>query len=323
MSRPLRIIYDGAWYHVMNRGRQGGEIFSDVEDYQAFIDLLQESCRMWQVKIAAYCLMSNHYHLLLQTPHSNLSRCMRHINGIYTQRYNCLHRSDGQLFRGRYKAIVVDADSYLLELVRYIHRNPVRAGMVKKVDEYRWSSHMGYISKSKAWNWLYCDFVLGMLDENKNRRRGVYKQFVSMGDSQKIEQFFEKKHIPAILGDDPFVDRIKRKYFNEKRHDEVPESKVLAPDINVIKQAVCSIYRKSPEDLRISRRGGGNEARNVAIYLIRQYTGEKLTRIGREFNISKYTTVSSAVLKIGKELQKDKRLKKRINTIEKQFANSQ
>lgn len=323
MSRPLRIIYDGAWYHVMNRGRQGGDIFSDAEDYQAFIDLLQESCRMWQVKIAAYCLMSNHYHLLLQTPNSNLSRCMRHINGIYTQRYNRLHRSDGQLFRGRYKAIVVDADSYLLELVRYIHRNPVRAGMVKKVDDYRWSSHKGYLSKSKVWNWLYCDLVLEMLDKNKNRQPGVYKQFVSMGDSQKIEQFFEKKHLPAILGDDSFVERIKRKYFNEKHHDEVPESKVLAPDMNAIKQAVCSVYRKSPEDLRVSRRGGKNEARNVAIYLIRQYTGETLTRIGREFNISKYTTVSSAVLKIGKELQQDKRLKKRINTIEKQFTNSQ
>jgi len=322
MSRPLRIIYDGAWYHVMNRGRQGEAIFSDVEDYQAFIDLLQESCRMWQVKIAAYCLMSNHYHLLLQTPHSNLSRCMRHINGIYTQRYNRLHRSDGQLFRGRYKAIVVDADSYLLELVRYIHRNPVRAGMVKRAGDYRWSSHKGYISKSKAWNWLYRDLVLGMLEKNKNRQPGVYKQFVSMGESQEIEQFFEKKHIPTILGDDSFVDRIKGKYFKEKRHEEVPESKVLAPDINRIKQAVCCIYRTSPEDLCISRRGGKNEARNVAIYLIRQYTGEKLMRIGREFNISKNSTVSSAVLKIGKELQKDKRLKKRINTIEKQFANS-
>jgi len=323
MSRPLRIMYDGAWYHVMNRGRRGEKIFSCVDDYQAFIELLQESCRMWQVKIAAYCLMSNHYHLLLQTPQSNLSRCMRHINGIYTQRYNRLHHSDGQLFRGRYKAVVVDADSYLLELVRYIHRNPVRAGMEKKTGDYKWSSHKGYISKSRKWNWLYRDFVLEMFDPNKNRQLGVYKQFVSMVDSHEIEQFFKKKHIPAILGDDSFIDKIKEKYFKEKQHEEVPESKVLAPDVNRIKQAVCSKYRTSPEEMSVSRRGGRNEARNVAIYLIRQYTGEKLTIIGREFNVSKYSTVSSAVLKIRNELQKDKRLKKRINDIEKQFVNGQ
>ena len=110
MARPWRIIYDGAWYHVMNRGRRGEDVFPEAGDFKAFIDLLQESCRMWQVRIAAYCLVNNHYHLLIQTPQANLSRCMRHINGIYTQRYNRRHRSDGPLFRGRYKAIVVDAD---------------------------------------------------------------------------------------------------------------------------------------------------------------------------------------------------------------------
>jgi len=178
--------------------------------------------------------MNNHYHLLLQTPQSNLSRCMRHINGIYTQRYNRLYRSDGQLFRGRYKAIVVDADSYLLELVRYIHRNPIRAGIVKQVGDYKWSSHKGYVSKSKDWNWLYKDFVLGMLDKNKNRQISSYKRFISMDDSDEIEQFFKKKHIPSILGDDSFVDKIKEKYFKEKQHVEVPESKVLSPDINRI-----------------------------------------------------------------------------------------
>ena len=109
-------------------------------------------------------------------------------------------------------------------------------------------------------------------------------------------------HIPSILGDDSFVDNITEKYFKEKQDQEVPESKVLASDIERIKQAVCSQYRTRPDDLLVSRRGTENEARNVAIYLIRQYTGEKLVSIGHEFNISKYSTVSSVVLKVGNEL---------------------
>ncbi len=227
------------------------------------------------------------------------------------------------MFRGRYKAIVVDADSYLLELVRYIHRNPIRANIVKNVDDYKWSSHKGYLSKSKEWNWLNKDFVLEMLGPNKSRQLSSYKRFISMDDSNEIEQFFKKKNIPSILGDDSFVDNIKEKYFKEKQHMEVPESKILSPDINRIKQVVCSKYRANPEDLIVSKRGETNEARNAAIYLIRQYTGEKLMRIGREFNISKYSTVSSVILKMGNELQKDKKLKKRINDIEKLLVKGQ
>ena len=141
MSRPLRIQYPNAWYHVMNRGRRGEELFTCKEDFNTFIDLLKDLVDEYKVNIAAYCLMSNHYHLLIQTPGANISRSMRHLNGIYTQRYNRRHNYDGQLFRGRYKCILVDADSYLLELVRYIHRNPLEAGMVDNMNKYLYSSH--------------------------------------------------------------------------------------------------------------------------------------------------------------------------------------
>jgi len=122
MSRPLRIEYPGAWYHVMNRGRRSESIFSDRYDYLKFIDLLIEISEMWNVNVAAYCLMTNHYHILLQTPDGNISRCMRHLNSVYTQRYNRRHGLDGQLFRERYKSILVCNDSHLLQLVRYIHK---------------------------------------------------------------------------------------------------------------------------------------------------------------------------------------------------------
>jgi REP element-mobilizing transposase RayT len=307
----------------MNRGRRGEKIFHGADDYQAFIDLLKESSRMWQVRIAAFCLMSNHYHLLLQTPRANLPRCMRHINGIYTQGYNRLYSSDGQLFRGRYKAILIDADSYLLELVRYIHRNPVRAGIVRRIDDYTWCSHQGYISKKREWNWVYKDFVLDILEPHKSRQRRAYNTFVAHEDSKEILHFFQKKNIPAVLGNDSFIDKIRKKYFKEKQHQEVPESKALAPDIQTIKRAVCKTCKVKPEDLLISKRGTTNVDRNVAIYLIRQYAGEKLERIGKEFNISNYSTVSSIVVKVDRELQKNKRLKKRIENIVKQLSKGQ
>ena len=122
-----------------------------------FIDLLIEISEMWNVNIAAYCLMKNHYHILLQTPDGNISRCMRHLNSVYTQRYNRKHGLDGQLFRGRYKSILVCNDSHLLQLVRYIHKNPVKAGLVKDITDYEWSSYKGYLSYAKKWNWLHKD----------------------------------------------------------------------------------------------------------------------------------------------------------------------
>ena len=135
MSRPLRIEYPDAWYHVMNRGRRREKIFSGIKDYTLFIGLLKESCYMWHVRIGAFCLMPNHYHILIQTPEGNISRCMRHINGVYTQRFNRIHGCDGPLFRGRYKSILVEAETYLLELLRYIHRNPLKAGLAESLGK--------------------------------------------------------------------------------------------------------------------------------------------------------------------------------------------
>ena len=149
MSRPLRLEYPGAWYHVMNRGRRSEKIFFTDTDRETFLNVLREASGLWNMRVFAYCLMPNHYHLLVQTPHGNLSRCMRHVNGVYTQRFNRRNEKEGQLFRGRYKAVLVDDDIYLLEVLRYIHRNPLKAGIVKSLEDYPWSSHKGYLSNAK------------------------------------------------------------------------------------------------------------------------------------------------------------------------------
>lgn len=151
IPRPLRIEYEHANYHVMNRGSRRQCIFPSAPYYHAFLDTLAEAHERFGLVIHGYCLMENHHHLLLQTPHGNLGRAMRHINGVYTQRYNRLKRTDGPLFRGRYQAILLDKDSYLLPLSRFIHRNPVepKPPRVNSLETYPWSSDAAYINHTK------------------------------------------------------------------------------------------------------------------------------------------------------------------------------
>ena len=315
MVRPLRIEYPYAWYHVMNRGRRGEKIFLEERDYTIFLELLMEAAQLWNLGVAAYCQMPNHYHLLIQTQDANLSRCMRHINGVYTQRFNRLHQCDGQLFRGRYKAILVEADNYLLQLLRYIHRNPLRAGIVKELKSYEWSSHGGYLSKARKWDWLHKDFVLSLLSEHKNQQRRRYKEFMAQDVPAEFSQVFDKKKLPSILGSEEFIDQIRRQFFESKKHIEVPESKILAPSREEIKALVCHSYGVREEDLLKPKRGTVNEPRSVVIYLTRQLRGENLAEICKEYGLKSHSSASSAVEKVRGEMIKDPRLRKRVDKL--------
>jgi putative transposase len=312
MSRPLRIQYPNAWYHVMNRARRGQVAFPVKEDKLAFLYLLKETAGMFNLNVSAWCLMETHYHLLVQTPDANLARCMRNLNGVYTQKYNFRHGCDGTLFRGRYKSILVDSDNYLLELVRYIHRNPLRAGLVEKLSQYNWSSHKAYLSGSEKWNWVHKDFILGMLAKSRNTQLKKYRRFVSKKDSPELCSFFEKINPPSIIGDKSFVDWVKDTFFSGKIDHNIPQTKTLAPSINEIKNIVCEYYQIDEQEINLSRRGMENLPRDVAIYLMRSVSGEALLCIGEVMGIRNYSSVSSAVHRIKNKLPKDKRLEKDI-----------
>ena len=260
---------------------------------------------------------------MVQTPDANLSRCMRHINGIYTQRFNRSHRCDGQLFRGRYKSIVVDADNYLLQLVRYIHRNPIRSAIVERMDSYKWSSHRGYLSRGKKWDWLHKGFVLSMLSKDTKQQQRLYKEFMAEEDSEEISQVFEQNKLPSILGRDEFIDGLRDRFFERKKHREVPESRVLAPEREKIKQVICRIYGVRVEDLLKSKRGTFNEPRSVAIYLTRQLRGENLAEICREYGLSKYSSASSVIERMGTKMSTDRQLRKRVAKISQVLTKSQ
>lgn len=316
MSRPLRIEYPGAWYHVMNRGRRSEAIFSNHKDYEMFIALLQDATELWGVKVSAYCLMGNHYHILLQTPLGNLSRFMRHLNGVYTQRYNSTHGYDGQLFRGRFKSILVEEDNYLLEIVRYIHKNPLRAGMVSQLEDYRWFSHPDYLASRQEGEWLYTDVILNMLSEKTDIRQ-AYLKFMHNDNSDKMNGVFKTKRWPAILGCGSFVSRIKDEFYEKKRHREVPDSTQLAPDRKQILKEVCRHYGVEEKELLTGQRGKENEPRNVAIYLCRTLRNDTLIELGQEFGMSGYSPAGSAVGRVVKKRLKNQDLRKHIEKIKK------
>ncbi len=212
MARPLRLEFPGAVYHVTSRGNARRAIFLDDGDREVFLSVLWGIVERFHWLCHAYCLMDNHYHLMIETPEGNLSKGMRQLNGVYTQQFNRRHRRVGHVFQGRYKAIVVERDSYLLELSRYIVLNPVRAGMVRSAAHYRWSSYRATGGLGKAPAGLELRWVLGQFGGRKAEAKRRYREFVSAGLggkspwSEVIGQLFlgskefVSDHVPLLEG---------------------------------------------------------------------------------------------------------------------------
>lgn len=312
MSRPLRIEYPGAWYHVMNRGRRSEQIFVDEGDYLEFIELLIKSSKLWSVNIYAFSLMPNHYHLLINTPLGNLSRFMRHIDGVYTQNFNKAHKYEGALFKGRYKSILVEFDSYFMQLVRYIHRNPIRAKLVKNLDDYRWTSHHAYINKFPEWEWIKCELLLSMISDTNEQQISEYKKYIVDDENENLIKTLKGKKWPSFLGSDKFVSSMKKKYFIEKKDDEVPDSTILAPEVELIKKTVCEYYGIDRESLCQRKRQKYNEPRNVAIYLTRYLRNDTLQQISKEYFLGNNSSVSRIIRGINESILSDPEFENRV-----------
>ncbi len=286
----------------MNRGRRRENIYQDEEDFCLFLEVLQDTAKMWNLKVSAYCLMSNHYHLLVQTPDGNLSRCMRHLNGVYTQRYNRRHELDGQLLRGRYKAALVEEDSHLLELLRYIHRNPIEARITSVLDDYEWSSHQGYIAGHRGWQWLHRDPLLKMFSSTRGKAFSRYLTFVNQQDSDEVQQFFSRQHIPSIFGSEGFIDKIRNRFGSLLQDKEIAGRDLLSADAATVIKAVCEVCQVSEIELNTSKRGISNIARDLTIYTLRTHSQKTLTEIGHVVGCENYSTVSSAIERMKKAL---------------------
>ena len=316
MVRPLRIEYDDAVYHVMNRGRGRVLIFHGEAYYQAYLRCIEEADQRFGSQCLAYCLMGNHYHLLIKTPRGNLSRIMRHIDGLYTQRYNRLKKTDGPLFRGRYKAILIDTNEYLLQVSRYIHRNPIemKKPLVKQLEKYPWSSYSAYINQGNCPNWLYREDVY---DELSSRQRyAAYRSYVEAGNDEETRQFYSKGILTPIWGDKQFKDRVLSRAKQSKTEVAKRSTRSVVSLTQIVK-TVGQYYGVPTNQITIATRGRGprNIPRWIAMKLCQDYSGKTLNEIAGHFNVSHYCTVSQTIGRLNRILKDARNLQKELNTI--------
>jgi putative transposase len=273
MARPLRLEFAGAVYHVTSRGDRREAIYLDDEDRQEWLAVLSLVCDRFNWVVHAYCQMTNHYHLLIETVEANLSAGMRQLNGLYTQRFNRRHGVVGHLYQGRYKAILVQKESHLLELSRYVVLNPLRAGMVKHVEEWTWSSYPFIIQDSLAPEWLDTDWLLGQFGKQRDAARRAYIQFVLEGVGG-VSPLLATKH-QLLLGDDAFV----------KEHQTILRKNDLRE---------LSIAHKRSMALSLAEYEAQSTSRNQAMARAYQSGAYTMSEIAEYFDVH-YMTVSRAV----------------------------
>ena len=274
MSRPIRIEFPDALYHVTARGDRREDIFEDDADRRMFLSTLEQTVTQFNWLCHAWCLMDNHYHLMIQTPDGNLSKGMRQLNGVYTQTSNRRHKRVGHLFQGRFKAILVDSDAYLLELARYVVLNPVRAGMVKKPEDWSWSSYRSSVGLEPAAPWLEVDSLLAQFGKRRSLAQQRYAQFVSEGINGNSPWSNLKGQV--FLGDNQFVERM-------QAH--------IQP-VNDVVQIPLAQRRRAPPSLAVIERQSSD--RNAAMIAAHATGGYSYQQIADYFGVY-FTTVGKIV----------------------------
>ncbi|MBI3343500.1 MAG: transposase [Gammaproteobacteria bacterium] len=246
MTRPLRLEFHGAVYHLTARGDQREDIFFDDADRLIFLDLLAKEVHQQHWRLYAYCLMSNHYHLLIETPEGNLVNGMRRLNGVYTQAFNRRHGRVGHVLQGRYKSILVDKDAYLLELARYIVLNPVRAGMAQRVEDWPWSSYAITASKRESPGWLDAEWIVKQFGTDPSAARQAYRRFVRDGVDGASPWGALRGQV--YLGEDKFLARMERLAVEQDKQG-IPAShrQPTRPDAEAVLTAVAKGFGVTPE----------------------------------------------------------------------------
>lgn len=280
MARQLRIEYPGAFYHVFSRGNQKQAIFLTDEDRHFFLKCLRKAHEKFGVIVHVYCLMPNHFHLILETPLGNLSRMMHFLITSYTIYFNKKHKRHGHLFQGRFKSVLIEAVTYAQELSRYIHLNPIRAEIVERPDEFRWSSYVCYRGEVRRECWLETDVILRLFSDQPEKSRKAYINYVTQGIGEEVPDSIKQSVKRGILGSEAFIARIKREYLGEeyrKPDREKPQIRKLKrkPDLSLT--------------LSVAERALGPRNRllvPLVIHIVHKSTALTLREIGEFFSLS-------------------------------------
>jgi REP element-mobilizing transposase RayT len=291
MARPLRLSYENAFYHIAARGNRREKIFYSDQDKKVFLEKLQETLIKYSIICYAYCLMDNHYHLFIKTLQPNLSQGIHYLNASYANWFRSKYKIIGPILQGRFKSILVDADNYALVLSTYIHLNPLRARLVKQLEDYPWSSYLDYLNlrKSNISN-LEPSFVLHLLSANLFESIEKYREYIIQ--HQNMKDPLQQSYRNIALGSEVFIERIKEKIEDLGRRREIPSTRSIS------KYDVDTIITKMTQVLNIERRmifykRRGNLHRSLAIYLIKHFTSLSLAEMGQLFEMD-YSSVSKA-----------------------------
>ncbi|WP_447971420.1 REP-associated tyrosine transposase [Nitrospira sp. M1] len=282
MARQLRLEYAGALYHVTARGNAQEDIYLDQQDRRCFLDILGREVSQQGWRCYAYCLMENHYHLLLETPEGNLSRGMRRLNSLYTQTFNRRHQQGGPVLQGRFKSILVEKDVYLQELCRYIVLNPVRAGIVRKVHEWKWSSYRLTAGLEKAPSWINVDGVHRLFHRSMSEGRRRYQQFVRDGVNEPSP--WEHVRGQIFLGTEPFLSTM-AKLVKRQSVTNVPRIQVSPTRLTgeQVLTRVGQVYSMHPRKLLTREH---QDAYQCAAWLLRRVANEPLGVVADRFGVS-------------------------------------
>jgi putative transposase len=280
MARPLRIEFDGAFYHVTSRGNDKKRIYRDDEDRELFLSILSAVIRKYNWLCHAYCLMDNHYHLVIETPDGNLSKGMRQLNGVYTQAYNKKRNRVGHIFQGRFKAILIDKESHLLEVCRYVVLNPVRAHAAKKPEQWMWSSCRGTVGIDPSHESLTTDWILGQFGVSKRSAQKKYEEFVNSGIG-KADMWKDVKG-QILLGNEAFIEKMSELAKGCEELKEIPRGQryLRRPELG-------RIFDEGIEKDKVKRDAKVREAVEAHGYSnneISNYLGVHYTTISRILN---------------------------------------
>jgi len=289
MVRPLRLSFENTFYHITARGNRREKIFYSPRDKEVFLKRLKEMLLKYAMTCYAYCLMDNHYHLFIKTTKPNLSQGIHYLNSAYANWFRSKQQIIGPLFQGRFKSILVDADNYALMLSIYIHLNPLRAGIVRQLEDYPWSSYLDYLNLRKS-NISDPSFVLNLIDNNTLKAIKKYRNYLI--EYQDMKDPLKKSYHRIALGSTTFIEKIKEKIDQEGQRREIPSTRYLSKydvDTIILKMTqVLHIERK-----RIFDKKRGNLYRPLSIYLIKRFTPLSLSEIGKIFQMD-YSAVSQA-----------------------------
>ncbi len=311
MARPLRIEFPGAFYHVTSRGNERKAVFGNSKDREKFLSYLESAHDRYGALIHVYCLMGNHYHLLLETPRGNLSQILHHINGAYTTYFNIKRGRFGHLFQGRFKGILVEGDAYGEELSRYIHLNPVRAGLVKDPLEYGWSSYQYYVGKRREPEWLTTEWVLGYFGGRGRLGYRGYKKFVEEGLTIRLESPLRGVIASTFLGSEGYIQRIRKEYLENKKFDR--------RNLPMVKQMLRG---PSPREIKkVVARVVGEEHvlyKKICIHLSYRYSGMGLDEIGKHFGMEG-GAVSQSSRRFKRTIDEHRGVERMLDTIKKEL----